>query len=116
MAITTQTLIADVELEPKYMIAGDTPARLGRCPFGAYIDDIFVLGTSKREVTKVGDRIFSALAKHRLPPKPSRYCRPSKAPVKVLRVASTSEGLIESSQDKLNKLLDVTHTLLNERS
>lgn len=79
MAITEDILTSDAHLYPCKRITANAPAKVGRCHFEAYIDDIFVLGTDGKEVTKVYDRILSF------------------------------------QEEKMNKLLDAMHTLLNER-
>lgn len=60
MAISKEILINEAHLDPVERTTTDSPARDGRCRFGAYIDDAFVLGTDWREVNNVYDRIYSA--------------------------------------------------------
>lgn len=97
ISISKEIFTSDVHLDTSKCITANTLAKVGRCRFGAYIDDIFVMGADGKEVRKAYDRSFSTISKRKLPPKPSKCVRPTMDPVIILAVALTSIGLIESS-------------------
>lgn len=115
MAITEEIMLNDAHLDPSRKSSANAPANVGRCRYGAHIDNIFKLGTDKREINKVYNGIYSPCESRKLPPKSSKCLRPCRGSLEVLEVEFTSSGVIAPSKEKMNKLLEATHASLNER-
>lgn len=79
-ATTEEILTSDARLDPCKPMTANALAKVSQCRFGAYIEDIFVLGTDEKEVIKVYDQNYSAFQGRSNVRNPQNVCGPLKTP------------------------------------
>ncbi|MEM7281757.1 MAG: hypothetical protein AAF438_09040 [Pseudomonadota bacterium] len=106
------TLFQEAGLNPRDLVKAGMSRQVGACRFGVYVDDFFIFGTSRKKVLKTYDRIYSALERRNLPPKPKKCQRPVQDTVTVLGIEISPSGSIEPAREKLQEIIAATRSFV----